>query len=65
MSSNRRKRYRLGARFAEPFGSRLWHADGTPFTDAEYRAAGFDPPTPEQLAEFARRDRGGLCQSDD
>ena len=64
MPRSRRKQDRLGERFAAPFGSRLWHADGTPFTDAEYRAAGFDPPTPEQQAEFARRDRERRVRSD-
>ena len=48
-----------GARFRRPFISRMWHADGTPFTNAEYRAAGVKPPTPEQQAAFAERDKHG------
>ena len=39
----------LGGRFAEPFGTVAWHADGTPFTDEDYGRAGMDIPTPEQL----------------
>lgn len=39
----------LGRRFAEPFGTVAWHADGTPFTDEDYERAGMDVPTPEQL----------------
>ena len=46
-----------GSRFTAPFISRMWHSDGTPFTDAEYRAAGVTPPTKEQQAEFAERDQ--------
>lgn len=39
----------LAGRFAEPFGTVAWHADGTPFTDEDYERAGMDIPTPEQL----------------
>ena len=43
-------------RFLEPFGSRAWHADGSPFSAADYRAAGLDVPTPEQQARWAELD---------
>ena len=46
----------LGRRFAEPFGSLLWHADGTPFTAQEYRDAGFKPPTQRMLRAFAEQE---------
>ena len=39
----------LGRRFAEPFGTVAWRADGTPFTEEDYERAGMDVPTPEQL----------------
>ena len=48
----RRKKNELGRRFAEPFGSLLWHADGTPFTPQEYRDAGFKPPTQRMLRAY-------------
>lgn len=44
----------LGRRFAEPFGSQAWHPDGTPFSDADYRRAGLDVPTPEQREAWAK-----------
>ncbi len=50
-------RYRKGERFGTPFGSRAWHPDGTPFSPNDYRAAGFDVPTAEQQALWARQDR--------
>ncbi len=31
-------------RFSEPFGSRAWHADGTPFTEEDYIRAGMEVP---------------------
>ena len=43
-------------RFSEPFGSLLWHADGTPFTPEEYIEAGFDPPTQEQIDGWAQQE---------
>ena len=46
----------LGRRFAEPFISQMWHADGTPYSAEDYRRAGVDPPTPEQLEAWARED---------
>ena len=33
-------------RFSDFHISYLWHADGTPFTDEEYRERGIDPPPP-------------------
>ena len=39
-------------RFSEPFISYLWHADGTPYTDDEYRAMGIDPPAPGEQEEL-------------
>ena len=54
------KRYRRGDRFVEPFGSRAWRADGTPFTTKNYEEAGMMPPTKKQLKEFARRDKEGI-----
>lgn len=41
-------RERLGGEFI----SRVWHADGTPYTDDEYEDAGMKPPTPEQHTWF-------------
>ncbi len=46
----------LGRRFAEPFGLLAWHPDGTPYSDEDYRRAGLDVPTPEQLAAWDRDD---------
>ena len=46
----------LGRRFAEPFGSQAWHADGTPYSDEDYRRAGLAVPTPKQLAAWAKLD---------
>ena len=39
-------------RFSEPFISYMWHADGTPFTDEEYRERGIDPPPPGEQEEL-------------
>ena len=33
-------------RFSSPMISNLWHPDGTPFTDEEYRERGLEPPPP-------------------
>ena len=60
MARPRRRKSRIGERFAEPFISRAWHPDGTPFTDEDYRRAGLDVPSPEQKAAFAREDRAYL-----
>lgn len=31
----------------------VWHPDGTPFSDADYRMAGMPVPTPENRAHWA------------
>ena len=36
-------------RFTEPFGSRCWHSDVTPFSGQDYSDAGRTPPTRKQL----------------
>ena len=46
-------RKRLQQKFEGPFISRMWHADGSPFTNAEYKAAGVKPPTRAQQKKFA------------
>ena len=56
-SKRKKKEYQPGERFGAPFVSRMWHADGTPFTDDEYRAAGMKPPTAQQQRTFAERDK--------
>ena len=38
-------------------GFQCWHPDGTPFSDADYRAANLPVPTPEQLAHWAVTER--------
>ena len=39
-------------RFSSPIISHLWHADGTPFTDEEYRERGIEPPPPGEQEEL-------------
>ena len=39
-------------RFSSPIISHLWHPDGTPFTDEEYRERGIDPPPPGEQEEL-------------
>ncbi len=39
-------------RFSEPSISYLWHADGTPFSDEEYRERGIEPPPPGEQEEL-------------
>ena len=39
-------------RFSEPFISYLWHADGTPYIDEEYREFGIEPPPPGEQEEL-------------
>lgn len=34
-----------------------WHPDGTPFSLEDYRRAGHDVPTPEQLALWAANEK--------
>lgn len=43
-------------RFFTPFISRLWHMDGSPFTNEEYRARGLTPPSQEQQKKWASED---------
>ena len=31
-------------RFSEPFGTHVWHADGTPYTEEDYIRAGMEVP---------------------
>ena len=50
---------RSGKRFAQPFGSRAWHADGTPFTRDDYVRVGMIPPTEEELEIYEERDKEG------
>ena len=49
--SSRQAREAASGRFSSPMISYLWHPDGTPFNDEEYRERGIDPPpTGEQSA---------------
>ena len=44
-------------KMTDTFTGRAWHPDGTPFSDADYRAANLPVPTPEQLAHWAVTER--------
>ena len=44
------------SRFNDPIVGRAWHADGTPFSDDDYRRAGLYVPTAEQLAAWEKAD---------
>ena len=48
--------YRFGERFVDSYFGPAWHADGTPYSDEDYRRAGMDVPTPEQKAAWAKLD---------
>lgn len=45
------------SRFTDPIIGQAWHADGTPFSDEDYRKAGMHVPTPEQARAWAEADR--------
>ena len=45
-----------GSRFNDPIVGRAWHADGTPFSDEDYRRAGLYVPSAEQLAAWEKED---------
>lgn len=45
-ASEIRMREAARERFSSPIISHLWHPDGTPFSDEEYRERGIDPPPP-------------------
>ena len=47
---------RKGERFTDPIVGRAWHADGTPYSDEDYRRAGLYVPTAEQLAAWEKAD---------
>ena len=44
------------SRFTDPIIGLAWHADGTPFSDEDYRRAGLYVPTAEQLAAWEKVD---------
>ena len=50
-----------GSRFTDPIVGRAWHADGTPFSDEDYRKAGLYVPTAEQLATWEGADAERTC----
>ena len=39
-------------RFSDPIISYMWHPDGTPFSDEEYRERGIEPPPPGEQEEL-------------
>ena len=41
----------------QPAAFQCWHPDGTPYSDADYRAASRPVPTLEQLAHWAETER--------
>ena len=44
------------SRFTDPIVGRAWLADGTPFSEEDYRRAGLYVPSAEQLAAWEKED---------
>ena len=44
------------SRFTDPIIGLAWHADGTPYSDEDYRRAGVYVPTAEQRAAWENAD---------